>query len=63
MTKLGIDFPMYDILQSSNHKQDLKAGGGNTTVPCLKIVEEGKTRWLYESGDIVRYLQQKFASQ
>ncbi len=44
-------------------RQELLAGGGELKVPCLRIEEgEGKVRWLYESSDIVRYLDDRFAA-
>jgi len=33
--------------------------GGKRTVPCLKITDENqKVTWLYESSDVINYLQQ-----
>lgn len=42
------------------HRQALIAGGGRATVPCLRIEEPQGSRWLYESLDIIDYLQQRF---
>ena len=40
---------------------ELVARGGKAQVPCLRIAPaEGRERWLYESADIVRYLQERF---
>jgi len=61
MTRLGIIFDMRNIHQKSQHRLDLKQGGGRTTVPCLKIEESGETRWMYESDDIVNYLRANYA--
>lgn len=36
------------------------AGGGRIKVPCLRIDEGGETRWIYESEDIVAYLDDRF---
>lgn len=39
-------------------KQELLEGGGKLKVPCLRIEEkEGDVRWMYESKDIIHYLQ------
>jgi len=35
-------------------------GGGKRKVPCLRIEEDGKTEWMYESNDIIAYLEQRF---
>ena len=63
ITRLGIEIPMMDIQKSTAHRDTLKAGGGNTMVPCLRIEENGQDRWMYESGDIVAYLEERFSSQ
>ena len=37
-------------------------GGGQVKVPCLRITDtDGNIEWLYESDDIIQYLQQSFA--
>lgn len=40
----------------SQHKKSLMRGGGKTQVPCLRIDSESGTKWMYESNDIIRYL-------
>ncbi len=42
-------------------RDELLAGGGKVKVPCLKITQGGEEKWMYESSDIVSYLQQEFA--
>ncbi len=61
MTRLGIDMELRNIHQGSEHLNALRQGGGSTTVPCLRIDEDGETRWMYESTDIITYLKMKFA--
>ena len=37
---------------------------GKAKVPCLKITDQaGQTQWLYESGEIINYLQGRFGQQ
>ncbi|REJ85399.1 MAG: glutaredoxin [Acidobacteria bacterium] len=61
-SRLGIDLPMKDIRADPEARAELIEGGGSKQVPCLRIEEaEGGVRWLYESGDIVRYLEQRYA--
>ncbi|PID65826.1 MAG: glutaredoxin [Gammaproteobacteria bacterium] len=38
-------------------KNALKQGGGKSTVPCLRITRGEKVEWLYESRDIIAFLQ------
>ena len=40
-----------------NYRQELKQYGGSTQVPCLRIEQNDKIRWLYESNDIIDYLR------
>ncbi|WP_210397529.1 glutaredoxin family protein [Motiliproteus sediminis] len=43
------------------HRAELEQGGGQVKVPCLRIDEgNGQVRWLYESSEIVSYLEQRF---
>lgn len=41
------------------YAQELKQGGGKSTVPCLSISVGENTRWLYESLDIIEFLKTK----
>jgi glutaredoxin len=41
---------------------DLKAGGGRTTVPCLRIQRGHQVTWLYESRDIVDFLRSRLTA-
>jgi glutathione S-transferase len=34
-------------------------GGGRATVPCLKIRRGDEVEWLYESRDIIDYLDRR----
>lgn len=41
-------------------RDDLQQQGGQIKVPCLRIEDEGEDFWLYESNDIIAYLNQRF---
>ena len=51
--RLNLEIPMRDIRSEAGARDDLLEIGGKGQVPCLVI--DGKP--LYESGDIVRWLQ------
>jgi glutaredoxin len=51
--ELGLALPQRDIHQGRDAYRELQRVGGKTTVPCLFI--NGKP--MYESLDIVRYLE------
>ncbi|MDH5516248.1 MAG: glutathione S-transferase N-terminal domain-containing protein [Gammaproteobacteria bacterium] len=58
---LNIDIEYRDAANDTVHRKELLEKGGQIKVPCLKIEEENGSRWLYESSDIIEYLNQKFA--
>jgi len=63
MKRLSLRIETRDAKNDQRCRQELLDGGGRYQVPCLKIVEEdGNVRWLYESGAIARYLEQRFAT-
>ena len=51
-----------DAKRSELFKQELLQGGGALKVPCLRIDENGTSRWMYESGEIISYLESRFAA-
>jgi glutathione S-transferase len=62
MQDLGVDIALRDIDREPGQREDLSRGGGKTQVPCLRIdTPDGRTTWLYESADIIRYLQASVA--
>lgn len=59
MKRGGLNFSLKNINQDEKLRQELIEFGGKRTVPCLKIVGDDKqVTWLYESSDIIQYLQQ-----
>lgn len=62
MYKLGLKTEVRDAMNDAQARSDLEQQGGKIQVPCLRISEPGKDDvWLYESGDIISFLQKKFA--
>lgn len=63
LRRLGVVVELRDVSRVSGHRQALLAGGGLDQVPCLLITSaDGSERWMYESRDIVAYLNLRFAS-
>ncbi|MEK6749268.1 MAG: glutathione S-transferase N-terminal domain-containing protein [Pseudomonadota bacterium] len=59
---LSLNIELRDAQKNPTHRAALLQGGGKVKVPCLKIVEDnGDTRWLYESADIIQYFRKRFA--
>ena len=60
--ELGIDVERRNIMESVQHRDDLIEARGRATVPVLRITSpDGTDRWMPESRDIVRYLQETYA--
>ncbi len=57
--QLGVDIELRDIGKQREHREALSEQGGRVMVPCLRIEEEGRVNWLYESNDIIAYLREK----
>jgi len=58
MRRLGTDIELRDAKRDPQWQQELLSEGGKLQVPCLRISEaDGSTRWLYESNDIIAYLE------
>ena len=61
MKHIGIEVDESDIARQPAYRAELIKGGGRAQVPCLRIESKGKGRWVYESQDIVNYLQRHAA--
>lgn len=58
--KMNLPLETVDAKQPDN-EQTLLNGGGKRKVPCLRIENEtGEVTWMYESNDIIQYLEQRF---
>ena len=61
MKRQGLKIETRDVKRSDVAKQELLAGGGDLKVPCLRIgVGERGFQWMYESRDIIGYLEGRF---
>ncbi|WP_163370427.1 glutaredoxin family protein [Endozoicomonas acroporae] len=58
---LGLNIQTMDAMNDTQARNELQQMGGKVQVPCLRIQEAGKDDiWMYESGDIIQYLQKSF---
>ena len=55
-SKPALEVEMRDIYNEPGAMRELAQGGGRTTVPCLRIQSGDEVRWMYESLDIMGYL-------
>ena len=56
----SLKIELRDAKNNEEHKATLLAGGGRVKVPCLRIDENGETTWMYESSDIMAFLEKKY---
>lgn len=64
MKRQSLNIVTRDVKRSEAAKEQLLSGGGNLKVPCLRIEgEEGGVEWMYESADIINYLNSTFATE
>lgn len=64
LTRLNLPIELRDIREEPKFKDELIREGGRFMVPCLRIEsEDGSTKWLYESSDIISYLGKEFPLQ
>ncbi len=62
MKRQSLNIETRDAKRSDSAKEELIAGGGLLKVPCLRIEDGGDVRWLYESKDIIEYLDSRFST-
>jgi glutaredoxin len=61
MKRQGLKIETRDVKRNDAARQELLTGGGDLKVPCLRIQEgERGFQWMYESKDIIEYLEGRF---
>jgi glutaredoxin len=56
--RMGLKIELRDIKKAPSYAEELLKNGGQLQAPCLKISNsDGSVRWLYESGDIITFLE------
>jgi len=61
--RLSLKIETRDAQHNQTFREELLKGGGEVKVPCLRIVDKkGNDNWMYESDEIMQYLQDRFAA-
>lgn len=60
MKRLNLNIDLKDAANDELHRRELLEQGGKIKVPCLRTEENGEVKWLYESNDIIDYLESRF---
>jgi glutaredoxin len=59
--RLSLPLETRDLKKEQKWEDELIKEGGVRKVPCLRIEENDQVTWMYESKDIITYLEQRFA--
>ncbi|PWG64037.1 glutaredoxin family protein [Spiribacter halobius] len=62
LRRLDVPVQRRNIGADDAARRELVAEGGRQMVPCLRIEEGEQPRWLYESDDIIAYLESRFGT-
>lgn len=62
LARLDVPIQRRNVTTDAEARDELGTGGGRQQVPCLRIDESAGTRWLYESADIIAYLEAQFGA-
>jgi len=60
LRRLNLPMETLSVSHPSPHRAELEAGGGRIQVPCLRLQQSGSDVWMYESSDIIEYLESQF---
>ena len=63
MQRMSLNIELRNAQHDPMHRQDLLTGGGKIQTPCLRITDaQGQNVWLYESREIIAYLEREFTA-
>jgi glutaredoxin len=58
--ELGIDIEIRDVTANPGLRDEIRRATGRRTVPVLRIIEDGQQEWMFESREIVKFLNRRF---
>jgi glutaredoxin len=59
--RLNLKVETRDAQTAGQFRKELEISGGKIKVPCLKLEGDGEATWIYESNDIIKYLDERFS--
>jgi glutaredoxin len=59
--RLNLKVETRDAQTAGQFRKELEISGGKIKVPCLKVEGSGEATWIYESNDIIKYLDERFS--
>ncbi len=54
---LKVEVKLCNTMSDPKHRNALQKATGRSTVPCLRIETGSESKWMFESMDIMRFLQ------
>lgn len=60
--RLNLPMTYRDAQSPGRWRDELQREGGEIKVPCLRIEDGDKVTWMYESSDIIQYLEDRFGT-
>lgn len=60
--RLNLPIETRNAKRGTPYREELETQGGKGKVPCLRICEHGQDIWMYESNEIIAYLDKRFGS-
>jgi len=58
--RLNLKVETRNAQAAGEFRKELELNGGKIKVPCLKVEGAGEVSWIYESNDIIKYLDERF---
>ena len=58
--RLNLKVETRNAQAAGEFRKELELSGGKIKVPCLKVEGAGEVSWIYESNDIIKYLDERF---
>jgi len=58
--RLNLKVETRNAQAAGEFRKELELSGGRIKVPCLKVEVAGEASWIYESNDIIKYLDERF---
>ena len=59
--RLNLKVETRDAQTAGKFRKELEISGGKIKVPCLKLEGAGEATWIYESNDIIKYMDERFS--
>ena len=59
--RLNLKVETRDAQTAGKFRKELEISGGKIKVPCLKLEGAVEATWIYESNDIIKYLDERFS--